>query len=193
MEDKKCSKCQNTKTLDNFTKDKKTKDGYRFWCKECSNSQKKLYYLKNADKLKKSVIEYRKSNIEKVKERNKKWRDSNNDLIKKNRIKNLRSHLLRGARLRAENKNLPFDISLDDILIPEICPVLGIQLKTGQGKISDTSPSLDRIIPEKGYVKGNMIVVSSKANRIKSNALPEEIIAVGEFYKKLLEEANKNE
>jgi len=193
MEDKKCSKCQNTKTLDNFTKDKKTKDGYRFWCKECSNSQKKLYYLKNADKLKKSVIEYRKSNIEKVKERNKKWRDSNNDLIKKNRIKNLRSHLLRGARLRAENKNLPFDISLDDILIPEICPVLGIQLKTGQGKICDTSPSIDRIIPEKGYVKGNVIVVSNKANRIKTNATPEEIIAVGEYYKKLLEEAKKNE
>jgi len=71
MEDKKCSKCQNTKTLDNFTKDKKTKDGYRFWCKECSNSQKKLYYLKNADKLKKSVIEYRKSNIEKVKKETK--------------------------------------------------------------------------------------------------------------------------
>ena len=49
------------------------------------------------------------------------------------------------------------------------------------------------IIPEKGYVKGNIVVISNMANVIKSNATPEEIIAVGEFYKKLLEEAKKNE
>ncbi len=59
--------------------------------------------------------------------------------------------------------------------------------------MSSSSPSLDRIIPEKGYVKGNVIVVSNKANVIKNNATPEEIIAVGEFYKKLLEEAKKND
>jgi hypothetical protein len=192
MQDKKCSRCENIKSIENFTKDRKTKDGYRLWCKECSNNQKKLYYLKNADKLKKSVNEYRKANIEKVKEKNKKWRDSNSHLIKKSRIKNLKSHLLRGAKLRAQKKNLPFEISIDDIIIPEICPVLGIEIKRSEtGIVSPNSASIDRIIPEKGYIKGNIIVVSHRANTIKSNATPEEIIAVGEYYKKLLEEANK--
>lgn len=99
------------------------------------------------------------------------------------------------ARHRAKEKNLPFNISEEDINIPDICPVLGIPMQTafGKGKARANSPSLDRIIPEKGYVKGNVITVSNRANTIKNNATPEEIIAVGEFYKKLLEEAKKNE
>jgi hypothetical protein len=193
MLDKKCSKCETIKSLEHFTKDTKTKDGYRFWCRDCSNSQKKLYYLKNADKLKKSVNEYRKSNLEKVKYRNKKWRDSNRDLIRENRIKNLRSHMLRGARLRSQQKNLDFDLTLEDIIIPDFCPVLGIALKSNERTSNENSPSLDRIIPDKGYVKGNVIVVSHRANMIKHNATPEEIIAVGEYYKKLIEEIKKNE
>ena len=50
------------------------------------------------------------------------------------------------------------------------------------------SPSIDKIIPEKGYVPGNVIIVSMKANMIKSFATPDEIIKVGKFYKNLLEE-----
>jgi hypothetical protein len=33
-----------------------------------------------------------------------------------------------------------------------------------------SSPSLDKIIPSRGYVKGNVMVVSSKANLMKSDA-----------------------
>lgn len=189
MQDKKCSRCENIKSIENFTKDRKTKDGYRLWCKECSNNQKKLYYLKNADKLKKSVNEYRKVNIEKVKERNKKWRDSNPDLIKKSRIKNLKSHLLRGAKLRAQKKNLPFDLSIEDIVIPEICPVLGIEIKRSEtGIVSPNSASIDRIIPEKGYVRGNIRIISYRANMLKNNATFDEIVKIYEDAKKIIEQ-----
>lgn len=93
------------------------------------------------------------------------------------------------AKNRAKAKGLPFDLTADDITVPVFCPILGIKLERGRyGKgINDAAPSLDKIDPEKGYVKGNVIVVSMRANRIKTNARADEIIAVGRYYKQLTE------
>ena len=83
--------------------------------------------------------------------------------------------MLKSARSRARKKDLSFDLDIGDIFIPEQCPVLLIPLHKGKGKASDNSPSLDRIIPKKGYVKGNVTVISTRANRIKSNATYKEL------------------
>ena len=59
----------------------------------------------------------------------------------------------------------------DDIIVPEVCPVLGIELNrevSQRGGQSD-SPSIDRIDSSKGYVKGNIWVISLKANRNKGD------------------------
>lgn len=90
------------------------------------------------------------------------------------------------AKNRASKKGLPFDLTIDDFSIPEKCPILGIELVAGEGRRGpqDTSPSLDRIVPEKGYVKGNVVVISHRANKIKSDATPEEIEAVYLFLKR---------
>lgn len=79
---------------------------------------------------------------------------------------------------------IPFGLqSMYDIPHTTHCPIFGVELvQNGRG---DFSPSLDKIRPELGYVKGNIIVVSDLANRIKSNATPEQIMAVAKFYKKL--------
>lgn len=80
------------------------------------------------------------------------------------------------TRLRSIRKGIPFDITADDVICPEFCPVLGIRLTPNAGRgLIDSSPTLDRIIPEKGYVKGNIRVISNKANRIKNNATVEEM------------------
>ena len=93
---------------------------------------------------------------------------------------------------RAKRQKLPMEITTDYLknIYPDnmICPVLGIKMERGDAKSINNSPSIDRIIPEKGYVPGNVIIVSMRANIIKSNATPDEIIKVGKFYKKLLEE-----
>ncbi len=92
------------------------------------------------------------------------------------------------ARNRARRKGLPFEIELDDIEIPTHCPALGIELisggEGGRGP-NRNSPSLDRIIPELGYVKGNIVVVSYKANTMKNDATVEELLRVAEFYKNI--------
>ena len=85
-------------------------------------------------------------------------------------------HLVKRAEKRAKEKGIPFGICVEDIQIPTHCPVLGIKLEAGTGKgPSDSSPSLDRISPELGYVKDNVRIISMKANRIKSDASAEEI------------------
>ena len=77
--------------------------------------------------------------------------------------------LLRNARERSKNKRVDFSINLRDILVPAKCPVFGISIETGTGVLHEGSPTLDRVIPELGYVPGNVAVISHKANTIKSN------------------------
>lgn len=80
-----------------------------------------------------------------------------------------------GARLRAASRGLPFNLTRDDIQIPEFCPLLGLRLVPRMNRydkrgLQPDSPSIDRIRPELGYVKGNVWVISHKANTIKSDA-----------------------
>jgi hypothetical protein len=89
--------------------------------------------------------------------------------------------LWRHAKYRANKKGIPFDITEQDIIIPEICPVLGILIMRNANRNSWNSPSLDRIIPEKGYVRGNIRVISWRANTIKSYGNAEEHRKIAEY------------
>lgn len=88
----------------------------------------------------------------------------------------------------SKKKKVPFDLLLEEVPpIPEFCPVLGIPLKTSCGYSgSDYSPSLDRIIPELGYTKTNVIWVSNLCNRIKSDSHWFDMERVALFYKELI-------
>lgn len=93
---------------------------------------------------------------------------------------------LHGAKSRATLKGLEFDISLDDLKpLPKKCPVLGLKLdyslQKGRGMSTPEKATLDRINNKKGYVKGNVRVISAKANRIKSNMSRREASAVFQY------------
>ena len=83
-------------------------------------------------------------------------------------------------KTRAKKKGLPFDITPEDIYTPEVCPYLGIPLFAAKGAATDNSPSLDRIKPELGYVKGNIEVISHLANRMKNKASIEQMVKFAE-------------
>lgn len=74
--------------------------------------------------------------------------------------------LWRRAKKRAHRYGIPFDLPEGDLIIPPSCPVLGIRLNSG-GARSPGSPSLDRINPRLGYTRGNVRVISDRANRLK--------------------------
>ena len=88
------------------------------------------------------------------------------------------------AKSRAKKFHLEFDSSPVDILIPEYCPILGIKLEVADGKQGPSSPSLDRIDSLRGYVRGNIRVISWRANKLKSDATPDELHAFAQFYYK---------
>ena len=86
--------------------------------------------------------------------------------------------LLGSAKARAKKYAVPFALTPADIIIPKRCPALGIALQRRLGASADNSPTLDRIIPSLGYVRGNVEIISSLANRIKTNASVEQIALV---------------
>lgn len=107
------------------------------------------------------------------------------EYIKKSREKNPISYLLTKARERCKVSGVEFSILKEDIIIPEFCPLLGTKLVTVLGSgYNPNNLSLDRIDPSKGYVKGNVQVLSRKANIMKQDATKEELIT---FARRVLE------
>jgi len=92
-----------------------------------------------------------------------------------------RKRMLRCARLRAKAAGVPFELTIDDIEIPEVCPALGIPLVAGMGRNNPNGPSLDRTVPALGYVRGNVRVISHRANSLKNDATPEELAALAAY------------
>lgn len=93
-------------------------------------------------------------------------------------------HLLSISKDRAREENLPFDLSLEDIRIPEYCPYLNIKLDQVASN-SPYAPSVDRIDSTHGYIKGNIQIISVLANRMKNNASVELLLAFSEGIKRV--------
>ena len=88
------------------------------------------------------------------------------DYMRRRRANLPKVALLDRARERSRRFNLPFDLTVDDIVIPQNCPALGIPIVVGASR-SANSPSLDRIDPSGGYLVSNTRVISSGANSLK--------------------------
>lgn len=195
-----CSKCKKDKDESVYLK----KDGNYFkFCdvcrekwrisnrnrKEKKSAQAKEYYLLYKEEISKKNKEWRKNNKEKLSQyeksdyrrnKNKKWRENK-------RSEDRCRFVWYAAKRRAKMANVPFAISKQDIIdiFPSDgkCPMLGIELQFNNHKSEDNSPSLDRIIPELGYVVGNIQLISYRANRIKNDATIEELEKILLFLK----------
>lgn len=148
------------------------------------NKQKAINYSTNwqkdnPEKLKTHQTTYQQTNKERIKDMHKKWIENN-----------LEKWMRMQAKTRAKKLGLPFNLEHTDIVIPQVCPILGIPIFRQKGKRTINSPSLDRIIPEYGYTKGNIQVISDKANRIKNDASIEELILIGIWASKMNHEKN---
>lgn len=100
-------------------------------------------------------------------------------------MRNREKSLCLSARNRSRIQNIPFDLTPEDIIIPDVCPVLGIPMEFAEGKRTDGTPSLDKIVKELGYVRGNVAVISWRANRLKNDATLEELEKLTEYTRNL--------
>lgn len=90
------------------------------------------------------------------------------------------------AKSRAKRKNIQFNIEKEDIIIPMFCPILGIKIKNGTYTTDPNMASLDKINNELGYIKGNVRIISFRANQLKLNSTFEEYEKLYLFYKNLI-------
>lgn len=83
--------------------------------------------------------------------------------------------MLHRAAARARDKGWDFALTVDDITpLPSVCPVLGIELRADSGYQDPHAYSLDRVDNKRGYVRGNVVVMSYLANRLKNDGTAEQ-------------------
>lgn len=164
--------------------------------KDKTRQHAKDSYARRSEKVKSYVKEWRSENIDWIRERDREagveyFKAHKEELWEKHvkrKHKDWRQYMLNKTKARAKKKGIPFNIELDDIVIPEKCPVLGVPFTfepdpTRKNKF-DFLPSIDRLKPELGYVKGNINVMSARANRFKNDSTPEELKLVSEWLEK---------
>lgn len=193
---KKCTKCNQVKNIDDFVKDNRRKDGHGSICKECKRAQDRERYqiLKND----KAFVERKNQRNREYKKRHKEQVDSYNaeyrmrpEVVERMREYNQKRKstmslidkfrdMVHRCQHRASEKNIPCSITWKDLqeLYIDTCPILEIPLDWNSctnGR-SEYTPSVDRIIPELGYVKGNIRIISNLANMMKSYATKDQLL-----------------
>lgn len=193
---KKCPKCGIDKELSSefWHKNSRNKDGFEWCCKECrlSDSRKALrdehlsgFRVCSDCKEKKPITQFQKARYDKYAKSGQLTtvgycKDCHNARMRTQRLKNKQVNpeynsireKLNSARKRAKDYGYSFDITIEDLMpFPTHCEVLGIELKYiayGNDR-PDGLATLDKLIPDLGYVKGNVKIISHKANRLKSD------------------------
>lgn len=101
--------------------------------------------------------------------------------VHKQDLKKILARLKQSAKERGIFFNLTV-ADVDDIGIPITCPILNIPIYFNRGQQSDNSISFDRIDSTKGYTKDNVVIISNRANRLKSDATLDEMVKLVEYY-----------
>jgi hypothetical protein len=145
--------------------------------KQEKRDYRKRYYRANKEKCLTYSKQYAKEHAEEISAKRKIYMTGYKE-------RNLKSYLVAAAKHRAKKYGIPFDLIPDDFEIPNACPVFGHAFEPPK-KNAWWSPSLDRVIPELGYVKGNIQVISMRANMLKSDATPDELEAVAQYARRV--------
>lgn len=136
--------------------------------------ERKVAFGSCVECLKIAITSWRTKNKKQIKIYHKAWYADNKENVaikhKKWYKATLPKQLLKSAKRRAEQQGIKFNLTVQDIIVPKKCPVFGLILKVGKKIASPNSPTLDRIVSKKGYVKGNVAVISELANRFKGSA-----------------------
>lgn len=135
-------------------------------------------YIKRPDQQDKRKA-YRQANKDKQPGYHRKWQEAHPE-----------SYLLSVAKDRARKRGIEFSLTIDDFTVPNNCPILGIELQFAHGKGKGgqpNSPSLDRIDNSKGYISGNVQVISHLANSMKSTASKEQLLKFANWIKEKYE------
>lgn len=177
-----CNECKQWLPLSEFGFHSKKGKGRRYInsvCKKCAcirtkqspNRKETVKFNNEVNAVRREIdLEFKKH----LSDIDKKYNHSNRGIIMK---------MLQRAKTRAALLNKEFNLEPEDIIIPEYCPILGLKLEVSstQGG-NESSPSLDRIDSSKGYIKGNIQVISRQANIMKNSADSDTLKKFAKYY-----------
>jgi hypothetical protein len=86
------------------------------------------------------------------------------------KLDKIKGYMIRNVKFSAKRRNLEFDLDYTDIILPKVCPLLNIPLNYNSNFQDISYPTIDRIDNNKGYIKGNIWVISRLANSMKNSA-----------------------
>lgn len=163
-----CFSCLLEKPIEAFYR--QHTNGRRHTCIPCTREACKAQRAKRSEEQKQKDAarqrRWERSNLERVKQSHKKSRD--NDIPR---------FLHRLAKSRAKKNGIVFSLEISDIVVPLVCPYFGRPFDLNATKKNQKfAPSLDRIDPTKGYIKGNVQVISRLANSMKWDATRDELL-----------------
>ena len=189
MNIKKCSKCKKNRHLSEFHKDSKTKDGYKYYCKECRRKEPEEYpgikeyqkkYWKDHPEQRKAISNnYYLRNREVILEKTKKYNGQRRIYNKwyKKTASGKYYNLMRHNRKRGFENTMTLDEFTQWFQdTPQECAYCQIppeNLKDVDYISSQYKGSLtiDRKDNDKGYQINNIVLACSACNMIKSNIL----------------------
>ena len=138
--------------------------------KERRKENSKQYRLKNKERLDHAKKVWYEQHRDRVIETDRVWRKTHPQL-----------YLYIRSKESAKRRNVEFNLDVEDIIIPRVCPYLGIELIIMPArKDRNMAASLDRIDNTKGYIKGNIEVISLLANMMKRDATKEQLLKFAE-------------
>lgn len=168
------------------TKSKITKVEYRV-CRDC----KKIWHV---SKFRPMKIGWPDTNDVR---RNRCCRKCESEYQKKDKEKNPSGRLYKLAKIRARKNKLPFNITIEyiDSIWPKDnkCPITNREFKNGKNNKLNWA-TLDKVRNDKGYVIGNVAVISYEANALKADILDLSIFEkMSKFYKNFIKTSIVNE
>lgn len=106
----------------------------------------------------------------------------------------IRGYIIRNSKYMAKRRNIHFDLTYQDFELPEYCPILNIKLEYGAGNNGNSycHATLDRIDNSKGYIKGNVMIISRLANAMKNEASFSQLQQFINNYQLLLNNINEH-
>lgn len=167
-----CAHCKVEKYGDQFPVSLHSYTTIYSTCKQCISTERAtpeylaIRYKWRNEKIQRNEVEFRKKERE--------------DAIRRHK-EDPRIRILQLAKTRAKKKGIEYNLVKEDLIIPEVSPVLGIPIIIGTKGNYEQSPSLDKIDNSKGYVVGNIQVISKKANSMKNSGTPEELKALAKW------------
>jgi hypothetical protein len=134
-------------------------------------ARKKAYqaawYQRNKERTKEARAAWGKANNEKRREYVRRWEE-----------RHPREYMIQKSKHNAKSRGIEHTITVTDLEWPTHCPVLGIELaydRKRKGPRRYNYASLDRKDNAKGYVPGNVFIISWWANRLKHDMTIQEV------------------